>query len=60
MTDGAPMPRALPPPARWIGSLGHLTLYIVESLGRFGRFLGHAVALAIIPPLKLGRLAGRI
>jgi len=59
VTDGAPMPRALTPPARWIGSLGHLTFYIVESLGRFGRFLAmpwpspHTAA-------QLGRLAGRI
>ena len=50
------MPRALPPPARWIGTLGYLTLYVVGSLGRFGRFLGHAAALVFIPPLKLGRL----
>jgi phospholipid/cholesterol/gamma-HCH transport system permease protein len=54
------MPRALPPPARWIGTLGYLTLYVVGSLGRFGRFLGHAAALVFIPPLKMGRLAGRI
>jgi phospholipid/cholesterol/gamma-HCH transport system permease protein len=60
VTDGSPAPRALPPPARWIEALGYYTLYIVESLGRFGRFLGQAIALAFIPPLKLGRLAGRI
>jgi phospholipid/cholesterol/gamma-HCH transport system permease protein len=60
VTEGPPMPRALPPPARWIGTLGYLTLYVVGLLGRFGRFLGHAAALVFIPPLKLGRLAGRI
>ena len=36
MTEGPPIPRALPPPARWIGALGYLTLYIVESLESTG------------------------
>ena len=60
MIDGSPAPRALPLPARWIGALGYLTLYVVESLGRFGRFLGAAVGLVFLPPLKLGRVAGRV
>ena len=60
MTDGSSAPRALPAPARWIGALGSLTFHVIESLGRFGRFLGHTIALILIPPLKLGRLAGRV
>jgi phospholipid/cholesterol/gamma-HCH transport system permease protein len=60
VTDGSPAPRAVPLPARWIGALGYLALYLVESLGRFGRFLGQAIALAFVPPLKLDRLAGRV
>src|SRR5262249_57311538 len=57
VTDGAPAPHALPLPARWIGALGYLTLYVVESLGRFGRFLGGAAGLVFVPPPTLGRLA---
>jgi phospholipid/cholesterol/gamma-HCH transport system permease protein len=60
MTVGSAVPDALPPPLRWVGALGHIALYIVESLGRFGRFLGHAIALVFLPPLKLGRLVGRL
>ena len=37
-----------------------LVLYIVESLGRFGRFLGQALALVFVPPLKVGRLVARV
>ena len=50
MTDGSPAPRALPLPARWIGALGYLTLYVVESLGRFGRFLGEYIIATLLPP----------
>src|SRR4029453_17302328 len=53
VTEGPPIPRPLPPPARWIGTLGYLTLYVVGSLGRFGRFLGPAAPLPLIPPPQL-------
>jgi phospholipid/cholesterol/gamma-HCH transport system permease protein len=33
---------------------------VVESLGRFGRFLGHALPLTVLPPVKLGRVVERI
>jgi len=58
--EGSAGPTPWPLPLRLIEALGWLALYIVASLGRFGRFLGEAVALVFIPPLKLGRLAGRI
>ena len=60
MTDGSAGPETWPLPARWVEALGRVTLYLVESLGRFGRFLGQAVALVFIPPLKLGRLTTRV
>ena len=37
-----------------------LTLDVVESLGRFGRFLAQALVLVFVPPFKLGRLIDRI
>ena len=40
MTDGSAGPETWPLPARWVETLGRVTLYLVESLGRFGRFLG--------------------
>ncbi len=58
--DIAAGPTPWPLPLRLIEALGWLALYIVASLGRFGRFLSEAVALVFIPPLKLGRLAGRV
>ncbi len=60
MTVGSAGPDTWPLPARLLESLGRLTLYIVQSLGRFGRFLAQAAALTFVPPLKVGRLAGRI
>ena len=60
MKEGSAGPASWPLPLRLLEALGWLALYIVESLGRFGRFLGEAVALVFIPPLKLARLAGRI
>jgi phospholipid/cholesterol/gamma-HCH transport system permease protein len=60
VTDGSAGPETWPLPARWVEAIGRVTLYLVESLGRFGRFLGEAVALVFIPPLKFSRLAGRV
>ncbi len=54
--DAAPFPLVLRP----VEALGRGTLDIVQALGRFGRFLGQAVALAFVPPFKLGRLLDRI
>ena len=62
MTDGSAGPDTWSLPVRWVERLGWLVLYIVESLGRFARFLGQAVALVFIPPLKLRRIdaVGRV
>jgi phospholipid/cholesterol/gamma-HCH transport system permease protein len=59
MTDrGAAL--AQPLPVRLVGGLGALALYVVQSLGRFGRFLVQALTYAVVPPLKVGRIAERI
>jgi phospholipid/cholesterol/gamma-HCH transport system permease protein len=47
-------------PVRALGALGGSALDGVESLGRFGRFLGEAFAFAVVPPFKLGRLIERV
>ncbi len=60
MTDWSAGHEAWPLPARCVEALGGRTLYLVESIGRFGRFLGQAVALVFIPPLKFRRLVGRV
>ena len=49
-----------PLPVRVVGGLGAATLDIVQSLGRFGRFLVQALTYAVIPPIKLGRIVERI
>ena len=54
----APAPQALP--VRLVGAVGAVTLDVVAALGRFGAFLGDAVAHVFIPPLKLRRLLDRI
>ena len=51
---------AQPLPVRMIGGLGAVTLDVVQSLGRFGRFLAQAVSFAVIPPIKVGRIVERI
>jgi phospholipid/cholesterol/gamma-HCH transport system permease protein len=43
-----------------VESLGRVSLGSVASLGRFGTFLGHAVALLLTPPLKTRQVIGRI
>ena len=49
-----------PAPVRPIAALGHASLQVVQSLGRFGRFFGQAVGYTVIPPFKVGRLIDRI
>ena len=49
-----------PAPLRPVAALGHLSLEIVQSLGRFGRFFLQAAGYTVIPPFKLGRLIDRI
>src|SRR5512134_3674400 len=56
----SPTPEFWPAPLRPIAALGRLSLDVVSALGRFGRFFGQAVAYAVIPPFKLGRLIDRI
>ena len=45
---------------RPVESLGRTTLDVMESLGRFGRFLGEAAVWTFIPPFKLSQLLQRI
>jgi len=52
--------RPLPAPLRPIERLGGLSIDVVQSLGRFGRFLFQAVVLAFVPPFKFGRLIDRM
>ena len=47
-------------PLRPLETLGRRTLYIASSLGRFGAFLGQAVAVMVTPPFKLWPLLGRV
>jgi phospholipid/cholesterol/gamma-HCH transport system permease protein len=47
-------------PVRLVGGLGAQTLEVLQSLGRFGRFLFHAITYVFVPPFKLSRLAERI
>ena len=49
-------PRALRP----FETIGRETLVIVESLGRFGTFLGHAVVTMVTPPFKFWAFIDRI
>jgi len=50
----------LAPALRPLEGLGRWVIGIVESLGRFGSFLGQAVATMVTPPFKLWVLIGRI
>jgi len=45
---------------RPVEAVGRVTLDLVEALGRFGRFLGHAAPLMVLPPVKVGRIVERI
>ncbi len=49
-----------PLPLRLVEGLGGIALDLVQSLGRFGRFLVQAAVYTVIPPFKLSRLADRI
>lgn len=51
---------ALPVTLRPLDALGGWALGIVESLGRFGRFLGEALVAMLTPPFKLWAVIGRI
>ena len=50
----------LAPALRPFEGLGRWGIVVVESLGRFGSFLGLAVLTMVTPPFKLGALLGRI
>jgi len=50
----------LAPPLRPVEGLGRWVVYVVLSLGRFGAFLGQALAALFTPPFKLWALLGRI
>jgi phospholipid/cholesterol/gamma-HCH transport system permease protein len=45
---------------RPVEGLGRIVLEVIEALGRFGRFLGHAAPLMVLPPVKAGRVVERI
>jgi len=45
---------------RPVESLGRVSLDTLGSLGRFGRFLGEAVAWAFVPPFKVGNFLERV
>jgi len=49
-----------PLPLRAVEALGRVTLDMLESTGRFGRFLIQAITYVFVPPFKLGRLLDRI
>jgi len=50
----------LAPALRPVEGLGRFVLHIVSSAGRFGTFLGQALAAMVTPPFKLWPLLGRI
>ena len=52
--------RALPPALGPVEALGRTTMYVVESVGRFGRFFLEAVATLLTPPFKVGAFLHRI
>jgi phospholipid/cholesterol/gamma-HCH transport system permease protein len=58
--NGRPDAAAYPLILRPVEALGRGSLDVVQSLGRFGRFLVEAIGLAFVPPFKLGRLIDRI
>src|SRR5258705_428721 len=47
-------------PVRLVGELGARALEVLQSLGRFGRFLIQAITYIFVPPFKLARLVERI
>jgi phospholipid/cholesterol/gamma-HCH transport system permease protein len=53
---GAPLPLLLRP----FEALGRGAIGVIESLGRFGTFLGEALLIMLTPPLKVGALLRRI
>ena len=55
-----PEAAAFPRPARLLEGLGRVTLDVVQSLGRFGRFFGAALGFVFVPPFKVARLVDRI
>ncbi|MEK7384923.1 MAG: MlaE family lipid ABC transporter permease subunit [candidate division NC10 bacterium] len=55
MTD-----RPLPPALRALDALGERATYVVDSLGRFGTFLGHALAAILTPPFKFRAFIDRL
>ena len=48
------------PALRPFEALGRWTIFLVESLGQFGGFLGQALGALLTPPFKLWPLLGRI
>jgi phospholipid/cholesterol/gamma-HCH transport system permease protein len=56
----APATAPLPAPARVVEALGRSALDVVQSLGRFVRFLLHTLAYATVPPIKVRRIVERI
>jgi phospholipid/cholesterol/gamma-HCH transport system permease protein len=54
------MTEPLPAVLRPVDSLGRATMGIVEALGRFGAFLGHAILILLSPPFKFWALIDRI
>jgi phospholipid/cholesterol/gamma-HCH transport system permease protein len=56
----SPTPDTWPVPLRPAAALGHLSLEVVQALGRFGRFLAEAVGYTLTPPFKIGRLMDRV
>jgi phospholipid/cholesterol/gamma-HCH transport system permease protein len=54
------MTEALSPILRPFEAIGRRTIEIVEALGRFGSFLGIALAVLVTPPFKLRAFVSRI
>lgn len=54
------MTGGVPPVLRPIEAIGGRTMALVEALGRFGSFLGQAVAFAVTPPFKVRAFVDRI
>jgi phospholipid/cholesterol/gamma-HCH transport system permease protein len=54
------MSESLSPALRPFEAIGRRTIGVVEALGRFGLFLGHAIVLAVTPPFKLRAFIDRI
>jgi phospholipid/cholesterol/gamma-HCH transport system permease protein len=54
------MSEPLSPALRSFEAIGRRSAAVVEALGRFGLFLGHAVALMVTPPFKFRAFIDRI